>query len=140
MALVDKPLESITEQDLLDLISNKVREDKRIEFKVCLPGNSDKEKREFLADVSSFANASGGDLIFGMKAQSGVASQLVGLQLASVDAEILRLENILRDSLDPRIPNIKLRGIDLTSGAALVIRIARSWIPPHRVKHGGSSK
>src|ERR1043166_1533322 len=101
MALIDKQLESITEQDLLDLIANKVREDKRIEFKVALPGNSDKEKKEFLADVSSFANASGGDLIFGMDEQNGVASQLVGLQLTSVEAEILRLENVLRDGLDP---------------------------------------
>lgn len=140
MALIDKPLELITEQDLLDLISNQVREDKRIEFKATLPNLSDKQKKEFLADVSSFANASGGDLIFGMKAQNGVASQLVGLQLSSLDAEILRLENVLRDGLDPRIPNIRLQEISLTSGVALLIRVTRSWIPPHRVKLGGTSR
>src|SRR5437660_9991576 len=132
MALIDKPLESITEQDLLDLIANQVREDKRIEFKASLPGNSDKAKKEFLADVSSFANASGGDLIFGMQAQGGLASQLVGLQLPSVDAEILRLENVLRDGLDPRLPNVKFWPVIFVSGVALIIRVARSWIPPHR--------
>ena len=140
MALIDKPLELITEQDLLDLIGNQVREDKRIEFKATLPNDSDKQKKEFLADVSSFENASGGDLVFGMKAQNGVASQLIGLQLSSLDAEILRLENILRDGLDPRIPNIRLQEISLTSGVALLIRVTRSWIPPHRVKLGGTSR
>jgi hypothetical protein len=140
MALIEKPLELITEQDLLDLISNQVCEDKRIEFKATLPNDSDKQKKEFLADVSSFANASGGDLVFGMKAQNGVASQLVGLQLPSLDAEILRLENILRDGLDPRVPNIRIQGIPLTSAVALVIRVTRSWIPPHRVKLGGTSR
>jgi len=140
MALIDKPLELITEQDLSDLISNQVREDKRIEFKATLPNDSDKQKKEFLADVSSFANASGGDLVFGIKEQNGVASQLIGLQLSSLDAEILRLENILRDGLDPRIPNIRLQEISLTSGVALLIRVTRSWIPPHRVKLGGTSR
>jgi hypothetical protein len=140
MALIDKPLESISEQDLLDLIANQVREDKRIEFKASLPGNSDKAKKEFLADVSSFANASGGDLIFGMVAQKGLATQLGGLQLPSVDAEILRLENILRDGLDPRIPNVKVWSVGLASGVALIIRVPRSWIPPHRVKYGGTSR
>lgn len=140
MALIDKPLESITEQDLLDLISNEVREDKRIEFKASLPGNVDKAKKEFLADVSSFANASGGDLIFGMMAQKGVATQLVDLHVQSLDAEILRLESVLRDGLDPRIPNVRFWPVTLASGVALVIRVARSWIPPHRVKYGGTSR
>jgi predicted HTH transcriptional regulator len=140
MALIDKPLELITEQDLLDLISNQVREDKRIEFKVVLPSNSDKDKKEFLADVSSFANASGGDLIFGIEAQNGIPSKLVGLPPLSLDGDILRLENILRDGLDPRIPNVKFWPIKLMSRMALVIRVPRSWMPPHRVKYGGSSR
>jgi hypothetical protein len=140
MGLIDKPIESITEQDLLDLISNQVREGKGIEFKASLPGNADKDKKEFLADVSSFANASGGDLIFGIVAQKGVATQLIGLQLQSVDAEILRLDNVIRDGLDPRIPNVKLWPVSVTAGVALIIRVARSWNPPHRVKYGGTSR
>jgi predicted HTH transcriptional regulator len=140
MPLIDKPLDSISEQDLLALISNQIREDKRIEFKAVVPGNSDRQRKEFLADVSSFANASGGDLIFGMEAQGGVASRLVGLELTSLDADILRLESILQDGLDPRIPNTKIKGISLTVGAALIVRVPRSWMPPHRVKYGGTSR
>lgn len=58
--------EAIAEADLLALISNAVSEGRTIDYKRELPGNSDGEKKEFLADVSSFANTSGGDLIFGL--------------------------------------------------------------------------
>src|SRR5205807_8154296 len=112
----------------------------RIDYKVSLSCRVDRDNKEFLADVISFANAAGGDLIFGMDEQNGVASQLVGLHVSSVDGEILRLEQLMRDGLDPRIPNLKLQPVNVSSGIALIIRIARSWIPPHRVKYGGTSR
>lgn len=33
------------------------------------PGTTDDEKKEFLADATSFANAAGGDLIYGVRGQ-----------------------------------------------------------------------
>lgn len=140
MALPNKPLESINERDLNDLIENQIREDKTIEFKSAFPGNSDKDKKEFLADISSFANTSGGDLIFGIETQQGVASRLVGFSESAIDGEILRLDNLLRDGIDPRVPNIKMRPIPFQTAAALIVRVPRSWIPPHRVKYAGSAK
>lgn len=139
MALNDKPLGDIKEQDLLDLIGN-IREHKHIEYKSTLPGPTPADKKEFLADVSSFANASGGDLIFGIEAEGGVASALTGLDPASLDVDILRLEHVLRDGMDPRIPNVRIQPIPLEAGAALIVRVPRSWIPPHRVKYGGTSR
>lgn len=64
--MIQKNIDEITEEDLQALIDNSVLESKSIEYKQSLPGNSDSEKKEFLADVSSFANASGGDLIYGI--------------------------------------------------------------------------
>jgi len=52
--------------DLEQLQSNAVLESKTIEYKKLLPTNSDADRKEFLADISSFANASGGDVIFGI--------------------------------------------------------------------------
>jgi hypothetical protein len=60
MAL-SKPLEAIEESDLQALVDNQVSEHKTIEYKEALLGNADGDKKEFLADVSSFANESGGD-------------------------------------------------------------------------------
>jgi predicted HTH transcriptional regulator len=65
MQLTNKPLETLVESDLQSLVDDEVREVKTVEYKRSLPGNSDSEKKEFLADVSSFANAAGGHLICG---------------------------------------------------------------------------
>ncbi len=78
MPFINKPLEAIEESDLQNLVVERVREIKTIEYKQSLPGNSDGEKKEFLYDVSSFANAAGGDLIYGIKAEDGVASDDFG--------------------------------------------------------------
>jgi predicted HTH transcriptional regulator len=87
MAIANKPLSSITESDLLDLIANQVAEGKMIDYKLTLPGNSDDEKREFLADVSSFANTVGGHLILGVDENQGIASNLAGINELDSDKE-----------------------------------------------------
>jgi predicted HTH transcriptional regulator len=69
--MIHKRLEEIQETDLDHLVANGVPEGKTIEYKEILPGNSDGDKKEFLADVSSFANTTGGDLIFGVDEAKG---------------------------------------------------------------------
>jgi hypothetical protein len=132
--LLGKPIDSITENDLQALIDNKVPETKTIEYKESLPKNSDSDKKEFLADVSSFANASGGHLIFGIRESSGLPSELCGMEITNADAEIRRLENIIRDGLEPRISGLQTRAIPLQNGrTAIMIWIPKSWALPHRV-------
>lgn len=139
--MIPKPLVQVTEADLQALITAHVRESKTIEYKRDLPGGSDEQKREFLADVSSFANASGGDLIFGMDAAGGLPTVVVGFGVSDIDAEVQRLNSILQSGLDPRLPSVETRAISLASGQhALVIRVRQSWIAPHRVVYRDHSK
>ena len=65
MGFNDKPLDMLDESDLHALVDNQVPEGKDIDYKVVLHGNSEGEKKEYFADVPSFANALGGSLIFG---------------------------------------------------------------------------
>ncbi|GAJ18756.1 unnamed protein product, partial [marine sediment metagenome] len=64
--MIAKNVNEITKDDLQALIDNSVLEGKTIEYKQSLPGNSDSDKKEFLADICSFSNTSGGDLIYGI--------------------------------------------------------------------------
>jgi Putative DNA-binding domain len=138
MSLANKPIESLDESDLHALIDDEVPEGKIIDYKELLPGGTDADKKEFLADVSSFANAAGGYLIIGMKEQAGVPTALPGLQNINADAEIARLENLIRDGIRPRIPGLAIRALPLlTSSAAIVIRVPRSWALPHVVDYKG---
>lgn len=138
--MIQKPLDTIAEDDLVALISNGVREGRTIDYKRDLPGNSDGDKKEFLADASSFANTSGGDLVYGMDEAQGLPTQLTGFQSANADLEIRRLESILASGLEPRI-RYAARVIPCSGGLnALVVRVERSWTGPHRVIFQGSDK
>jgi hypothetical protein len=117
------------------LIVNQVPEDTTLEYKSQLPGTSDAEKLEFLADISAFANTMGGDVLYGMEeSEAGAASKLVGVVCNNFDEVRQRLESILRDGIKPRIPNCHMRAVDIAGGKKVVIvRVDRSWLAPHRV-------
>ena len=125
------------EEDLQALVDNSVLECKTIEYKQALPSNSDSDKKEFLADVSSFANASGGDLIYGITEdkKTGKPKSLDGLDIENPDKEIQRLDNIIRTGIQPRLPLVAISPLIPLGNSkfALVIRVPKSWASPHRV-------
>lgn len=139
--MIPVAIDDITADHIRALVTNGVREGRTIEYKQSLPGATDSEKKEFLADVSSFANASGGDLVYGMDATEGVPTGAIGLQGATLDQEMLRLEGMIRDAIAPRILGLRMKPIaGLDSGPALLLRIPRSWSGPHMVTFKGSSR
>jgi hypothetical protein len=60
MIINNKAFDQIGKDEIDSLVENEVREGKTLEYKEKLAGSTDSEKKEFLADVSSFANAAGG--------------------------------------------------------------------------------
>lgn len=139
--MINKPLNNIEESDFQNLVTNQIPEGKSFEYKEELPGNSDSDKKEFLYDITSLANASGGDLIFGIKEANGIADEVKGLSISSADSEILRLENIILTGVEPRIPGISTKEIQMAGkGPVIIMRIPKSWAMPHMVKLGGISK
>ncbi len=139
MAL-DKPIEEINEVDLTSLIDAGTPELKTLDYKQSLPGNSDDDRKEFVADISSFANAAGGHLIYGMRADEGVPVELLGVD-AEGDGAILRLESLIRDGIDPRITGIHSTAIKLAnSRTAILIRVPKSFSSPHMVRFKNTSR
>lgn len=139
MLFQGKQLESVGESELAALVTDQVREMRVLDYKLELPGGSDSEKREFLADVSSFSNTMGGHLVYGISESNGIPTSVTGLDVSNVDAEILRLENLLRTGVAPRLPGVKLVPVPLASGKhVLIIQAPRSWQLPHVITHGGS--
>lgn len=131
--MIQAILENINREDLDNLIINSVPEGKTIDYKASFPGNSDSDKKEFLADISSFANTSGGDLIFGVDEENGMPTKIVGIKVMDVDAEIRKYENIVREGLDPRI-NLTVKAVLINDdNYVFVFRSSKSWIGPHRV-------
>jgi len=142
MSLFNKNLKDITISDLQRLIEDEIIESKQIEYKSQLPGKKQSDKQKFLADISSFANASGGDIIYGIKEDrdKGTPDKIIGLELENVDQESLRLHNLIRDGIEPNIPSsqIDINIIEIKdSNSVIIIRIKKSWLGPHRVILGG---
>lgn len=142
------PLTQIDEARLDALVANGVREGRQLDYKEDLPGGSDEQKREFLSDITSFANAIGGDLIFGIserrdaeKKATGEPDSICGLPGLNVDAVRLRLENMMRDGIAPRLPRVSFHGIG--RGAApscLLLRVPRSFSGLHMVTFNNYSR
>jgi hypothetical protein len=134
VSLADRPVDEITVDDLHALVSSQVAESLRIEYKETLPGGPDAEKKEFLYDASSFANAHGGLLLFGISESQGLPVAVLGVPTEDPDAEVARLDNLIRDGIEPRIPGLRIRAIPVTTGRVVIaLRVPRSWTLPHRV-------
>lgn len=146
--MIPRDFDAITKADIDALVTNAVAEGRAIEYKQQIPGNGDEDKKEFLADVSSFANAGGGDIIFGVVEKrdgdnkpTNLPEKAEGLTGINAGAEINRLDAIIQSGIEPRIPGCRIRNIDgFTSGPVLVIRIPKSWAGPHMVTYKNLSR
>lgn len=143
--MIGKIVSEIAFEDVGRLVDDKTVEDRTLEYKEALPGTGEDAKREFVADVSSFANASGGDLIFGVEdtrdangKATGVPCRIVPLQSTNLSLDVLRLESVLQTGVEPRIMGIQSRILESPSGdRVLLFRIPKSWNGPHMTKVGG---
>lgn len=140
----------ITEQDLLDLVTNQQAETDWIDYKENsypwdkIPSDKHKviegKKQDLCNDVSAIANAQGGILVLGM-AENGDSTprELVGLEdTLNIDQDIRRLKSVVDSGVRPRIPGLEFRAVGpLSNGKwAIVIQVPRSPLAPHASQVG----
>lgn len=127
-ALLRSP-ETWTEEDLRSLIG--LAEGPRLDFKRELRVETREEKKEFLRDLTSFANASGGLIVYGIAEGDSGQDPPVATELCPLDAvpSAERLENILVDGTTPP-PQVRFHLIPSPANAKfLVAEIAPSLVP-----------
>ena len=126
-------LSTTTEQHLADLIAAEEHEGKQLEYKREIAVSSTDQKRKFFRSVASFANASGGDFIFGMVADKGKPTEIKPLPDFEPDGSVRVLRDIIRAHVDPPLFGVEFQPVSIKGGWALVLRVPRSWNPPHMV-------
>jgi hypothetical protein len=144
--MIPKPFDDVTKADIDNLVAQAQAERRTMEYKQDLPAPSRaQDKFEFLADVSSFANASGGDLFFGVEDQrdtdgkpTGIPKGAPGLTLTNPGADALALEQSANANIAPRIPGLRIKVIPGFPGGnvVLLVRVPQSFASPHMVKNG----
>jgi hypothetical protein len=130
----------VAQVNLDQLVAESAREGPHLDFKRDLPAAwTNDAKHEFLADVTAFANAGGGDLIFGVDEDGQAqASALAPQPIANPDQEVRRLQDFLLNLVEPRLPGVQIQAVPVTvgttTGYSVVVRVPQSWAGPHRVK------
>jgi hypothetical protein len=140
--MIEKEFDNIDKEDIDALVQKAVCEKRDTEYKLQLPGGADKDTKEFLADVSSLANTSGGDLIYGVRDKldekgqpTGIPEAAEGVAESNPVAQETRLVSILRSGIDPRIPGVRITHLDgFPLGPVIVLRVPKSWVSPHMIK------
>lgn len=135
--MIEKPLDQVQYSDLDTFVKAGWPEGKTVEYKRDTYGSADADKKELLKDVSSFANTQGGDIFIGVDEDKGIPISVPGITVANVDSEKLRLEEIIRNGLEPRI-DFSIHAVSTpASTTVLILRINESLLAPHRVVFRG---
>lgn len=140
--MIERPLDQITLADIEALVTYGRSESASLDFKQAFPKADHKGVRDFLADLTAFANTDGGDIVVGVQEDgNGVAAAIVGIPADGLDEELRRIDDQQRSCVDPRVPSFRVHTIDLPDGlVVLVMRVGASLIAPHRVTHDRSSR
>ena len=138
MHLTQSQVQSMSEDALLRFLELKIPEGHSIDYKTELSGdNWEKQAREFLKDVTAFANASGGHLFIGVKEPTDdekANDQITGIEAAEDTAH--KLESVAAANVDPRIPGILIRSVALATGKnVIIVHVPPSLSRPHMMQY-----
>jgi Schlafen, AlbA_2 len=126
------PQGEITVDMLRTLIKSEIAEGQTIEFKRLIDITDENAKKKLSAEIASFANASGGDIVFGIDEKEGRASKLIPLPAFDPDKTELQLRQIFNSNIEPPVPGLQFCSVEVgPKKFALVLRIPRSWSRPH---------
>jgi hypothetical protein len=137
--MIQKSFSDISPADVQQLIDNEVGENLTMDYKRDLPDLNIKDsKREFLWDIASFANSSGGDIIFGLhdKRENGKTTGLpefFGVVIQNEDELKKKWHSVIGDGIEPRIPGVEMMYVPYDKSGVFIVRIPKSWAAPHMV-------
>ncbi len=129
-------IQNLNKDSLVEFLSLGMPEGAQIDYKEKLSGeNRNEASKEFLKDITAFANAHGGTLLLGVREPSEGCSgegQIVGI----VDGDDLTkdLERLAATSVDPRIPGLLIKPVHILNRKyVIVVYIPASLFRPHMV-------
>lgn len=118
-------------QDLDDLIKNRVQESLHLDYKDSR-ALSDNARQEIAKDVSAFANADGGMIIYGIRENEHLPEAIdEGVDHTRFSREWL--EQLILDNINPRVDGLHISQIPLTADrSAFAVKIPKSYRGPHQ--------
>ncbi|MCU4753484.1 ATP-binding protein [Halobacteria archaeon AArc-curdl1] len=139
--MLSPALDEITLEEIQLLIEESTPERQDLEFKRQLDPTNNNHKDKFLAEITSLANTTGGDLLIGVPDPDDVDdtenTDLFWITDYEPDDYKLRWESIIRNNTHPRLSTHEIRTIPRSEededGFITIVRVQPSTLSPHRV-------
>ncbi len=125
-ALLDVfPLPELTEEHVRSLVTLRVEEDVRLEYKQELRLQTDADKRELCKDISAMANTRGGYIIYGIRENGNArAAAADGIPFDSQDED--RLVQVITSGITPRLQLFEITKVPVARDRfVVVVRVQR---------------
>lgn len=95
----------------------------------------EKKKRDFVVDVTSFANTSGGYLIFGIKEKDKIPVEFTPFEIPSIEDLEKQLGQLIQTRVEPPLVGYKFKAIEIAKSKYIfIVMIPKSFNAPHGVK------
>lgn len=147
MYILGKRADQLNADDIKRLVQNQVQETKSLDYKRELKLGQDKERKEFLFDITSMFNTEGGCLIFGIEERkdnkgqnTGTPESIPGIQIDNYDKLSQQIEDIIKGNTEPSITNITLNHLTVEGQSVLVIGISKGIGLPAMVTFNETNK
>ncbi|WP_413943079.1 helix-turn-helix domain-containing protein [Bdellovibrio sp. HCB-162] len=141
-------INSIQFSDIEKLIKDAIPESTFLDYKQELPSGKDADKKDFVADLASFANKDGGIIIYGISekrddngGKTGLPDSIVDLP-TNTDDHIKRFEDYARSYILPRISQLQVKEIASQDNKkrVLIVKIPKSHDVPHVVRFNSDQR
>lgn len=147
MYLLNKRVDQLAPEDILRLIESQVQESITLDYKMELSLSTDNDKKEFLYDITSMMNAQGGCFVIGLRERksdrdqnTSTPEEIVGVTIDNEDKFKQQIEDIIKNSTDPKRSNIAIRFIGIEGKKVLVIGVSKGLGFPTMVTYKGTNK
>lgn len=140
-------INNVNEQILQELITNKVFENKELEYKdYSFSGGklSDKSKDKFMKEVAAFANTNGGIIVIGMQEDDNRLPATLsgaGLTISDYDNWLSSFRQLVLSRIRPHLHGVECKPVELECGdIAIIISIPKSIARPHSFWDGNKDE
>lgn len=133
--------------DIKRLVENQIQESSSLDYKKELAISKDKDKKEFLFDVSAMYNTDGGCLVFGIEEEkdqnnqnTGKPKEITGIEIQNSDKLIQQIEDIVKNCTEPSINQLIINELEIEGQTVLILGIPKGLGLPSMVTYNQTNK
>lgn len=134
-------------EDIQRLVDNKISESRSLDYKREINLDKGDSRKEFLYDVTSFINSDGGALVYGISElkdengqNTGLPDEITGIDIDNFDKLTLKIEDLIKTSIEPNIPNVVIKPLEKNGKKILIIGLPKPFGLPRMVTYNSTNK